>query len=32
MFSPYIKENNNSKLLIPVGGDDGSKIKLQKET
>ena len=28
-FSTYVKKNNNSKLLI-AGGDDGSKIKLQK--
>ena len=28
-FGTYVKENNNSKLLI-AGGDDGSKIKLQR--
>ena len=28
-FSTYVKENNNSKLLI-AGADDGSKIKLQR--
>ena len=29
-FSTYVKENNNSKLIIALCADDGSKLKLQR--